>query len=54
MKKFVIKGQLGTVEQTVTVSAETAERALEDAKQYFPVYMHYHLSVSVASDAEKV
>ncbi|MFI8714462.1 hypothetical protein [Brevibacillus brevis] len=46
MTVYKIKGQSGTVEQVITVSAETPEQALEDAKKYFPERMHCQLSVS--------
>lgn len=51
MTEFKIKGQSGTVEQVITLSAETPEQALEDAKKYFPVRMHGQLSVS-SDDSE--
>ncbi|TQK41950.1 hypothetical protein FB479_11651 [Brevibacillus sp. AG162] len=46
MTVYKIKGQSGTVEQLITLSAETPEQALEDAKKYFPKRMHGQLSVS--------
>lgn len=46
MTVYKIKGQSGTVEQVVSLSAETPEQALEDAKKYFPERMHGQLSVS--------
>lgn len=46
MTEYKIKGQSGTVEQVITLSAETPEQALEDAKKYFPERLHGQLSVS--------
>ncbi|WP_409177996.1 hypothetical protein [Brevibacillus fortis] len=46
MTEYKIKGQSGTVEQVITLSAETPEQVLEYAKKYFPVRMHDQLSVS--------
>ncbi|MFF0825399.1 hypothetical protein ACFYU8_08825 [Brevibacillus sp. NPDC003359] len=40
MTVYKIKGQSGTVEQVITLPAETPEQALEDAKKYFPERMH--------------
>ncbi|UED77491.1 hypothetical protein [Brevibacillus sp. DP1.3A] len=51
MTVYKIKGLSGTVEQVITLSAETPEQALEDAKQYFPERLHGHLSVS-SDDSE--
>ncbi|TQR29417.1 hypothetical protein [Brevibacillus brevis] len=51
MTKFKIKGQSGTVEQVITLSADTPEQALEDAKKYFPERMHGQLSV-FSADSE--
>lgn len=36
MTVYKIKGQSGTVEQVITLSAESPEQALEVAKKYFP------------------
>ncbi|GED55776.1 hypothetical protein EDM54_24200 [Brevibacillus borstelensis] len=46
MTIYKIKGQSGTVEQVITLSAESSEQALEEAKQYFPAWMHTCLSVT--------
>ena len=46
MTEYKIKGQSGSVEQTITLPAESPEQALEDAKKYFPERMHGQLSVS--------
>ncbi|MEJ8548423.1 hypothetical protein [Brevibacillus borstelensis] len=46
MTTYKIKGQSGTVEQVITLSSESPEQALEEAKQYFPPRMHNSLSIS--------
>ncbi|ASJ52730.1 hypothetical protein BP422_03665 [Brevibacillus formosus] len=46
MTEYKIKGQSGSIEQTITLPAESPEQALEDAKKHLPERMHGQLSVS--------